>query len=218
MANIFHPPLELGLSAAVSAERLFAEEAFQLLTTFAVKGSMTIDSTYMTYPITDRCDVQAADDAERALRLQGVPVLGGAAVGESLSPSDKYYVIEVEHGVLADPEEDMAWDEDYDWEPYVMAVIDTENIDNVSVLDANTGKDLDPADLQQALFTLQFMRNEFRNAYFEEEVEDTIIAPNFERLEQGYGEYDSSEHLELSACDTCGTENVPCAHNSFTLN
>ena len=222
-----HPDFDLTVSAGTNDERYFAEEVHQLLDTFAIEGTTLIDGLHVAYPVTERCGMNTFGTDQVALRLRGMPVFS-TYDSRHYSPSEAYYVIHLEYSNLPDDNltEGPIMDEDLTWEPYVVAVINTEDHGDISVLNARTGKSLSSNDLRFALSVVSIMRKEFRGMKFEEDLLDLQVKPAYEsileKLKGSEGplmlkEFVSTDFLDVSECDSCSTHNQPCEHNPHSL-
>src|SRR5437879_1017169 len=130
MAEIQHPPIDFGIAREVSLERIFAEEAFQLVNSYGQDSTIQIDSMLWTVPVTELVDLTAQYQTDITFRIQGMPVF---SCGESgFQASAEYYVMELQYGLVED-ECDMATEEDYDWKPYVRVIINARDVNDITV-------------------------------------------------------------------------------------
>lgn len=215
-----HPDIMLGTSAAASLERIFAEEAFRLLGSIAIPQPTRMDGYYVTTATTDPIEMLTQGELEVAFRLNSMATFEGMEYA-AFKPSNKYMAILMEYGELHDDDVDMDFvtAEDFTWHNYVLAVINTQNIDDVSVLDATTGKALAGDDLARAHFNLQEASNAIREAIYEEEVQDSMVAPMVTQLDKGYAEFKHQEYfVEPDHCRDHGVIQEPCEYSPFTPN
>lgn len=212
MSEIGHPDIDPQLLPPISLERIFAEEAFYILAAQSHPETTAVGDMQVTVQASERYDIINKDPEapEQALRLKSVPTFSGD--GDAYSPSDKYYVIELQMGELREGMEPT--DENYSWLPYVMSVVDTEDIDNISILNSKNGKDLRQGDLASALMSLQSMREEVRGVIFET-ISSTDKAPTY--VTKRFKPFHSEEFYQSSFCGSCGALNTPCQHLPHTL-
>ena len=222
MSEFIHPPVALGFGPDLSLERTFAEEAYLLLADCQLVDELEIDGVEILTKLTDRVDM-VSEDSEKssAFRLRSMPVLRIlTANAQQMEPSADYRVILLEYGELDSSESDEEYDEEFEWRPYVMTVINEDKLGEIDILDGQTGQPLSPGDLMMAHAYLTQVRQEMRNERFGELLSEDAIGTFYDDPNQSktYQEFDSAEFLEVSQCVECETSNQACGHNPYTLN
>ncbi|HVS58722.1 MAG TPA: hypothetical protein VHD60_03210 [Candidatus Saccharimonadales bacterium] len=221
MSEIEHPPIDMDLQRDVSAERLLAEEVYEMLIEYAHPESVVCGTYRLVYPVTDRCDMDSTDNTKLGLRLRGVPSFSmETPMSTSFTPNAQYYVVEVQQGI---PEAgiETPTDHDFTWAPYLVVVINTadEMLKDVHMLNARTGEDLEPVDVGMAHIILRKMHDEYRAAEYKESVRDTPARPTYTDISQRYGSFCIEEaDFDDRECGECGVVNAPCKHNAAFLN
>jgi hypothetical protein len=230
-----HPEISIDAITFFSPEEEFAKLAQEVLGRYGVICEDT--ERGLAYPVTDRLEI--ADDnelVERALRLRRTQVLaltndvdvnpalytGGWAV----SNSEDYVVIELQHGSVSkediDPQEPLV-DENYEWKPYVMVVLQADEPYEITVLDAKTGKELAVQDMMHATDALRHLGTWLYMSVLENGIgSDHSIAfrsvlPATERV-FGFDEFDAAETDLNYSCTECGEDNGVCDHNISKMN
>lgn len=220
--ELSHPKIDFTLEYDLSPERQVAEEAFDLLKDKGVPAETRIGSVAWYTNVTERVDMvnESEDDALPAtnigLRLRGVPPLGL----DRQAAANDYFVIELQQADTTDATMETQ-DEELSWKDYVSVIMNIRNYDDVAVVDSRTGVSLTASDLSHVRFILSFMRQECRNQDYEATLAGaaaTILSDVRTYVDDTHINFESGDFLELSACGTCGTENIPCAHNPETLN
>lgn len=226
MARIEHPPIASELDTSRSFEHLIAEEAYQILETYNYSQIRQLDNrTWVEYAVSERYEVQSAQDTRpMALRLVGIPVMAAGATKENPSriiaqeeETPAYFVTELQYGYLDNPIDEPE-DKDYTWHPYVMIVTNANDTKYNDVLSTVTGTCLMEPDLVQVLMTLTAMRKSLAADSFCVDVSDSALHPQIHKGKGKYVDFDSVDHYIVSACDICGSQNMPCIHNPETLN
>jgi len=235
VSEMQHPEISIDAVTFFSPEEEFAKLAQEVLGRY---GVMCADiQRGLSYPVTDRIEIADDDEPnERALRLRRTQVLALSNT-VNVSPalysdawaatdSEDYVVIELQHGSVdkqdIDPQEPLV-DEDYEWKPYVMAVLQTDEPYEINILDANTGKELAVQDVMRATDALRHLGNSLYAAILEDGIgSDQSIAfrslpPSTERV-LGFDEFDSAEVDLNYSCAECGEDNGVCDHNTPKLN
>lgn len=222
MSELSHPQISQSTFPAISEERLVAEEAFAILKEVGYPVESRVDGALLWTKLTNRVDIPVADERQVSLRLRSllaVSMDGGDEL--SRSGADRgYFVIELQQSDTTEQAE-LIVDEEIEWRSYFSVIIDTTDIDDVALVDSSTGEELAPYDVMQVLFLLGHIRQEYRNEVYEESLAEAVRELNAEaRKVDGMGNigFRVGDLLDLSACDVCGTENVPCFHNPETLN
>jgi hypothetical protein len=235
VSEIQHPEIVLDSVNIFSPEEEFAKLAQEVLGRYGVMCDDT--ERGISYPVTDRLEISDDDEPnERALRLRRTQVLalntadtlGSVATADiwMADNSEDYIVIELQHGSVSkdevDPEEPLV-DEDYQWMPYVMAVVQTDDPYEISILDASTGKDLNAYDVMKATDALRHLGDWLYSELFEDGIaNDQSIAirvhPQRHQNVAGLSEF-SAEEADLNySCVECGEDNGVCSHNIPKLN
>jgi hypothetical protein len=235
VSEIQHPEIVLDSVNIFSPEEEFAKLAQEILGRYGVMCDDT--SQKLSYPVTDRIEISDDDEPnERALRLRRTQVL---ALNTTESPgsvdmadrwettdSEDYIIIELQHGSVdkdeLDPEEPLV-DDDYEWMPYVMTVIQANQPYEICVLDANTGKELNAYDVMKATDALRHLGNWLYSELFEDGIaNDHSIAlrPHRQLTDNvaGLSEFKSDEADLNYSCVECGEDNGVCSHNIPKLN
>jgi hypothetical protein len=182
MSEISHPPIQQNIGPGISIERIFAEEAYVMLAQCGVPLVEQIEPVIVTSLVTNRVDMVANDDeTSAALRLRTLPVFSIKANNPNRQdPSGDYTAILLEYGESDDDDTAETFEDSFDWRGYVLVVIAMNNLNDVSVLDAQTGYDLDRADIESALLFLDQMRQENRNYLFENHVSTYSVATGYQ--------------------------------------
>ncbi|MFA5004427.1 MAG: hypothetical protein WC498_04095 [Candidatus Saccharimonadales bacterium] len=220
MSEIQHPSVDLGIIRNVSLERTLAEEAFRIVMAHGCETYTWLEDVRYSLPTTEPVDLSTEDDDEVSFRIKAMPVLN---IDKSpFPPSADYFVMELQHGrfdmKLADTAEDP-----YNWQPYIRMIVNTEECDDVTILDARTFQELEDNDLAQVNFLLTVMQQEYRGMQMEDEIGDaagTICAGSVFTTKLGnrtLKAYNSIDFFDLSSCDKCSTDNQACKHNPYTL-
>jgi hypothetical protein len=161
MSDISHPPIRQDIGPGISIERMFAEEAYMMLAQCGV-------------PLVD-------DETSAALRLRSLPVLSIMASNHHhQDPSGDYTAIVLEYGESDDDDTAETFEESFNWRGYVLVVIAMDNLNDVSILDAQTGYDLDRTDIESAQLFLDQMRQENRNFLFENHVSTQSVITSYQ--------------------------------------
>ena len=182
MSNISHPPIRQDFGPGLSIERIFAEEAYMMLAQCGVPLVEQIEPVLVTSLVTERVDMVSNDDeTSAALRLRSLPVLRIMANNHNhQDPSGDYTAILLEYGESDDDDTDETFEDSFNWRGYVLVVIAMDNLNDVSVLDAQTGYDLERSDIASALLFLDQMRQENRNYLFENHVSTHSVATAYQ--------------------------------------
>jgi hypothetical protein len=225
-----HPPIEPQASAETTTEEDFADRAYAILALHGVTVAKPSGDSEIQYPVTDRVDLQSTDDSiEVALRLvrhpafalakEDVPVVEIGSALKVDTPSDNYMVLGLQYGTLDEAEMaegEPIVDEDFAWHPYVIAVVHPEHVE-VSVLDANTGKDLDGPDIMHAQVLMEIMARELSGIACESAMFGNDEIPIiYGSLKTTWEDFPEGAELDLNyECNKCGAINEPCGcHNS----
>jgi hypothetical protein len=198
MSEISHPPIRQDNRSTISIERIFAEEAYAMLVHDGVPLLEHLDLVTMTTLVTDYVDVTTEDDEVlAALRLRTLPVQNNSSDERiRMTPSEDYTAILLEYGESDTDNGTETFAQTYKWKSYILAVIDLGNLNNVSVLDAQTGQSLDSDDIGSAMLFLERMRRELRNTLFESTVGAKPIATNYHDTTIG-GDYFPPKRLTI---------------------
>jgi hypothetical protein len=182
MSDISHPPIRQDIGPGISIERMFAEEAYMMLAQCGVPLVEQIEPVLVTSLVTERVDMVANDDeTSAALRLRSLPVLSIMASNHHhQDPSGDYTAIVLEYGESDDDDTAETFEESFNWRGYVLVVIAMDNLNDVSILDAQTGYDLDRTDIESAQLFLDQMRQENRNFLFENHVSTQSVITSYQ--------------------------------------
>ncbi len=152
-----------------------------LLGDCAVSLEVKLGNTIVTTAATDRVDMApSSGDLALAMRLRSLAVMTAPNLDSSnFQTSGDYTAIMFEHARFDDNDPKNADDEHLQWEPYVTAIFSNSNLEEVHVLDAVRGSDLNDSDLMTPSILLSRMREELRSQRYEEK-------ENGETFEVGY--------------------------------
>lgn len=228
MSEASRPRVDLGLMQNLTQEEVIAQEAFELLMANNQEIASYIDGFMFRILETEAADLGSKDDNYVSVRLKSMPVLIIDEGNEEETHLDaaNYYVINIDHRPMLDQaqaEQEVETGQlAVDWTTYIRLVIDTRNCSNVHVLDGETFEPLNYEELGFATFLLSVLRQEFRDANYDENLRDTAEAQArlAMKLELGkYVQFDSTDFMQTSACGhtDCSHENEPCTHNSYTI-
>lgn len=244
MTDIAHPPIAIDVLRSSMADD-FVQSAYEILNTYQMDYAYEDGGYEITVPITDRVDmVSEAEGTEFAMRLVRRVVHEMTFVGETRPEIDAekpqtwteetdeedrtayaedFVAIELQYGTITtedyeDTDEPLA-DEDFVWHPYLFAIANTITKETF-VLDGQTGKEFQDADLMVARPLLETLRSELRESVFRAAIRHdgdipiarTDLTKHYEPLEVG-------EQLDLNySCPECGIGNAPCGCNVAKLN
>lgn len=177
MSEMIHPPIALGFETDLSLEQTFAQEAYLLLADARRAESDTAFSHNIERRVTERVDVPGTDMTKNiALRLRNMPVFQIFRDDPARDqPSADYRIIILEYGEMCTGEvEDEAKSDTgqesggFQWRPYVLTMIDEEELNKVAILDAQTGRNMSQFDLMTAFGYLMHLRQEIRSTRYED--------------------------------------------------
>lgn len=215
MSDIEHPAIDnmLQFECDTSVCREFAEEAVEMLVAYGSAVNSVEGDYDVTRCVTERIDVTGHPDDEvaTALRLQRISCMvmtagstaphpiEGAKIHYEPRAKDDYTVLGMELGKItcSEIEEKDVYevrDSDFNWEPYVLIVIDNQTYE-ADILSGATGEVLSYEDTLQAMSALQFVHRSLRFIRYEEIVgeDDEQIATTHqlldeERIDTPYGD------------------------------
>lgn len=222
MSEIVHPPIDLGLLPTNNLHQTFVQEAAILVMDCSIELEEIIANKLVTTQATERVDMDSTtSDMIVALRLRTLPVLECVSLDlTSCQPSDKFSVVAMEHASF-DSYEDELDDDELDWKPYVLAVMDAVELENAQVLSASSGRPLQDSELFTAQLLLTRLREELRVERYEESDLIRFLGTGVRPVPNGqdYVEFDEAEFMDINPCtDPCANEQAGCSHSPYSLN
>ncbi len=233
MSGVNHPDIKPEIQSAISFEQDFAERALELLGCYGI-SCVAVNGDYeIEFPVTDRIDVETEDDSELALRLVRRQVLAIAPAEQSSSsmpgrltlfkaPVDRYIVLELQVGTIADEvtEEEQLVDEDFEWRPYINMIVDIRDPNHPDIVDAANGRPLDLDDLLKAKDALDLLGSELRGVGFATACElDDELSIEHRSLVTSYEKEFVPEEQDMNhECQHCGARNTVCSHDIVIQN
>jgi len=242
MAEINHP--DLGTRAPSDDYRYdFAQDIFQLMDGFARAESVDIgDRTGVLYS-TEPAIIEREDSLPLALRVRSLPALASqqkseAVIGnlEEHLPSSQYFVANVEHaeftGEPSEEEDTLEIDpDDILWHPYICVIVNTNNVEDITIVDPETGIELGDGDIASASSVISAMRRHLVAGRFEEELAgyvdsissvkpDSSLKPKdvTDETLTGLPNYMPGLDIRAFTCGACGATGQAHMHNPISLN
>lgn len=222
MSEIAHPPIDINLMSAYSLEQNFAQSAALLLLDNCVKFDDIIENTLVSAMLTQRVDMESSNSGQVvSLRLRSIPVLQVISPDLRFQPSSDYLVVALEQATYSTDNDDFGADEELDWQPYVMAVMDNESPENTQVLNAKTGLSLNMIDLHMARLLLNKLSDEFSDIRCNETDLTNILGVTYRPVPRStdYVEFDVDEYIDTAPCENaCVNDHYSCSHTPYSLN
>lgn len=232
MAGLERPNIELGGFSDMNFRQAVAEQMFHMLTKFSIgmEETVRVGSNLRTYAAaTERYDalIDTEDEARNvAFRIKGTPVLQTESPDmlQNATPSDKYVVLELQMGTYQQEQDtDAVSDDEFEWKPYVLAVVDRENVNEPDILNAENGNDLDYDDLLYVLSILGTMRVECQKADYETQIindAEQVVGyvsiddlPPFEEIgSRRYAAFAPDDLIGFVSCEACSVSRTACPH------
>jgi hypothetical protein len=206
---------------------------FEVVNTYKEPAYVKVGECYTIVPLVSTL-VPKPDGGDTAIRISGVPVLCGEieAVDEAqldeLEPSKDYYVLDIEHSPVPDDPDEME-DAEPDWQSYLVLIVNAANLQDIDVVDPETGRSFSEAELMEANIVLSRIRRQLRDEEFEchlyleaeesansvftkEEMDGRIGEDEDEEPQSGFAPFEKEKFIMEPGCDPCFSQGIRCSH------
>jgi hypothetical protein len=224
MSEIVHPPIDLSLESANSVEQNFAQAAALLLIDSCKERDEIISNNMVCTQLTERVDMESSTEGLTvAMRLRSVPAFTSETFDlDDCRPNPDLLVIALEHATFNEYVQEADEDDELPWQPYVLAVLDAFHPEKAQVLDAKTGRNLRPIDLEMARILINKLAEELGDVRCTETDLVSFLSVTYRPLASGgadYSEFDSAEFIDTEPCNQpCANDHLSCSHLPYSLN
>lgn len=236
MPEAIQPPIKFDNRFAPADMRgEFARDVFELVNVYNEPAYVEVGERVALVPLVSTM-VPKPDGGDTAIRISGVPAFSGEPEEISevqtdvFKPSKDYYVVEIEHSPAQASLEDVQ-EAELDWLPYLALIVNVANLQEIDVVDPETGRSFTETEVVDAMFVLNLIRrqlraDEFSNRLYMDAVGNANSIMNKQELNyddwmddgelplSGLIPFDRGMFIQNPGCDACFGQGEDCPHVS----